>query len=191
MYKKPNRRTKNGRFDRLSLQILCCLLIVAAVNAEESLPEGKVRESFQNLLEYGSTDHTLDQATAALAAVSGRLRAAPEVRMTWPCNESDSLALESDTSSHRYSFLSDDSELQVFSACGGIVTEAADGRIVIDHGNSLKTVYEGCTDVYVRTLQKVRRGEMIASVRGSEEEKPELGFQILKQQQPVDIGDYF
>jgi hypothetical protein len=55
----------------------------------------------------------------------------------------------------------------------------------------LETVYEGCTDIYVEPLQKVWRGELIGSIRPVEERIPELMFQILKEQEPVDIGDYF
>ena len=69
--------------------------------------------------------------------------------------------------------------------------EVEHDRIVISHGNGLETVYEGCTDIYVQPLQKVWKGELIGSIRPVDEITPELEFQILKEQEPVDIGDYF
>ena len=133
----------------------------------------------------------MEQAATALDVLSERLRVESQVAMTWPCNESDSLALASDTSAKRYSFHSDGEELQVFSSAGGTVVEVEHDRIVISHGNGLETVYEGCTDIYVQPLQKVWKGELIGSIRPVDEITPELEFQILKEQEPVDIGDYF
>lgn len=133
----------------------------------------------------------LDQAATAWNVLVDCLQLESQVVMSWPCNESDSLALASDSSSKRYSFRSDGEEMQVFASTGGTVVKADDSAIVISHGNGLETVYEGCTDIYVRPLQKVWKGELIGSIRPVDERVPELEFQILKEQEPVDIGEYF
>ena len=158
--------------------LVVCLLTVPKISSGEILPEGKIAA-------------ITEQAATVLDGLSARFRPDTKVTMTWPCNESDSLALASDTSSKRYSFRSEGEELQVFSSAGGTVVKVEDSRILISHGNGLETVYEGCTDIYVEPLQKVWRGELIGSIRPVEERIPELMFQILKEQEPVDIGDYF
>ena len=158
--------------------LVVCLLTVPKISSGEILPEGKIAV-------------ITEQAATVLDGLSARLRSDPKLTMTWPCNESDSLALASDTSSKRYSFRSEGEELQVFSSAGGTVVKVEDSRILISHGNGLETVYEGCTDIYVEPLQKVWRGELIGSICPVEERIPELMFQILKEQEPVDIGDYF
>ncbi|MBO5667079.1 MAG: M23 family metallopeptidase [Firmicutes bacterium] len=147
------------------LVVMVCLLAFPQLTSGEKLSEWKL---------------ILDQ-----------LKTESQVSMTWPCSESDSLAVASDTASKRYTFRTEGEEMQVFSSAGGTVVEAGDQRIVISHGNALETVYLGCTDIYVQPLQKVWKGELIGSIRPLEEKVPELEFQILKEQEPVDIGDYF
>ena len=77
----------------------------------------------------------LDQAAIAWNALVDCLQLESQVIMSWPCNESDSLALASDSSSKRYSFRSDGEEMQVFASTGGTVVKADDSAIVISHGN--------------------------------------------------------
>ena len=175
--RKSGRRVRKGS-SVWPLVVMICLLAVPYLSKQEILPEGKVAA-------------VKEQAATALDVLSARLRADTEVDLSWPCNESESLALASDTSSKQYSFRSEGEEMQVFSSAGGTVVTADQGRIVISHGNSLETVYEGCTDIYVQPLQKVWKGELIGSIRPVDEQIPELEFQILKEQEPVDIGDYF
>ncbi|MBR5000773.1 MAG: hypothetical protein IKY08_02305, partial [Firmicutes bacterium] len=73
--------------------LVVCLLTVPKIGAGEILPEGKIAV-------------ITEQAATVLDGLSARLRPDPKITMTWPCNESDSLALASDTSSKRYSFRS-------------------------------------------------------------------------------------
>ncbi|MBQ8590236.1 MAG: M23 family metallopeptidase [Firmicutes bacterium] len=177
--------------NHLTMQILCCLLMISAVKGNTILGETMVGEVIDRIMEYGSTDYSVSEAISVVSdSISTVLSAETQPEFSWPCNESHSLALAADSSSRAYTFSSDLEELQVFSSCGGTVSQISDSRIVISHGNGFETVYEGCTDLYVQTLQKVRRGELIGSVRSSGDDRPELGFQLLKEQQAVDIGEY-
>lgn len=203
MYKKKrtsNQRLKRKRrtakredgewMNKLSLQVICCFLILSAVRGNSLLPSGKAKEAMNCLVEYATTDYSVRQAAEAFSwGAEALLKAESAPQMTWPCKEIQTLALAADSSSRIYSFSSENDEMQVYAACGGTVQEIRDGRIVISHGNGLETVYEGCTNIYVQTLQKVRKGEMLASIVNAKE-KPQLLFQILKKQQAVDIGEY-
>jgi len=189
--KQRQEKENTGWINKLSLQLICCFLILSAARGNGLLPEGKVLDAMDSLLEYGATDYSTKQVAAAVSrGVSALITADSSPQMVWPCNEAETMALAADSSSKAYSFSSADREMQVYAACGGTVQEILDGRIVISHGNGLETVYDGCTNVYVQTLQKVRKGEMIASIVKGEGEQPQLSFQILKEQQAVDIGDY-
>lgn len=178
---------------KLPLQLACCLLILSAAGRAELLPEGPIQDVVCRLKEYAQTDYGTQQAVETFGqGLSAVLSAEGSPQMVWPCNEIESMALSADSESKCYSFSSDRGELQVYASCGGTVEEILDGRIVISHGNGLQTVYAGCTSIYVEPLQKVRKGQLIASVAaGSKpQQEPQLRFQILKQQQAVDIGDY-
>ena len=188
---RPRRKETSPWIDRLSLQLVVCLLLFSAARGNGLLPDGRIQEAMGALLSYGRTDYSAAEATETLArGVSALWNSDPSLHMSWPCNDIQTVALAADSSSQIYTFSSEEPEMQVFASCGGTVQEILDGRIVISHGNGLETVYDGCTQVYVQTLQKVRRGELIASIRETEEEKPQLSFQILKEQKAVDIGDY-
>ena len=190
--KQRLRRKENSPwFDRISIQLMVCLLLFSAARGNGLLPDGSVQEAMSMLLSYGRTDYSAAEAAETLSrGVSALWDSDPVPRMSWPCNEIETMALAADSSSQIYTFSSEEPEMPVFASCGGTVQEILDGRIVISHGNGLETVYGGCTQVYVQTLQKVRRGELIASIRETEEEHPQLSFQILKEQKAVDIGDY-
>lgn len=187
---RSGKKEASGWVDKLPLQLVCCLLILSAARGNHFLPEGRLHQAMDSLLEYAATDYDTRQVMeTASHGISNILTAKSTPQLSWPCNERETMALAADSSSKAYSFSSEE-EMQVYASSGGTVQEILDGRIVISHGNGLETVYDGCTDVYVQTLQKVRKGEMIASIAKGTEEPAQLRFQILKEQQAVDIGDY-
>ena len=66
------------------------------------------------------------------------------------------------------SFRSDE-EIQVHAAGGGTVTTVIGSRpegvrVEISHGDGMVSVYSGLSAVYVKPLDKVRKGQIIASV---------------------------
>ena len=187
---RDGKKETPGWVDKLPLQFVCCLLILSAARGNHILPEGRLHQAMDSLLEYAATDYDTRQVMETVShGVTAILTAESTPQLCWPCNEMETMALAADSSSKAYSFSSEE-EMQVYASCGGTVQEILDGRIVISHGNGLETVYDGCTEVYVQTLQKVRKGEMIASIAKGTEEPAQLRFQILKEQQAVDIGDY-
>ncbi len=71
-------------------------------------------------------------------------------------------------------------ELQVYAAAGGTVVEIVDsddGKCIrISHGNELYSTYKGCSRVYIKALEKVRRGQIIGTVYAGDENN--LTFEI-------------
>ena len=62
-------------------------------------------------------------------------------------------------------------ELQVYAIAGGTVAEIGleSPYIKISHGNDIYSLYGGCTTVYVKPLEKVKKGQMIGSVSAGEQ----------------------
>lgn len=88
------------------------------------------------------------------------------------------------------SFTSEE-EIQVYAAAGGTVTEiredAAEGAVIyISHGNDRSTVYKGCGDVYVKPLERVKKGQMIGSVGIGEK----LDFELWINKEKVNPAEY-
>lgn len=87
---------------------------------------------------------------------------------------------------------SSEKELQVYASSGGTVigVEGAAGgrRIRISHGGELETQYAGCTRVYVKPLEKVRKGQLIASIAPGDQSC--LTFSMWKGRDSVNPADY-
>jgi murein DD-endopeptidase MepM/ murein hydrolase activator NlpD len=86
-----------------------------------------------------------------------------------------------------------DTELQVFSVGGGVVSEIGgseqDGKYVkIAHGNDVVSVYGGCGQVYVQAMEKVKKGRLIASV--SPENNGCLSFELWVGKEIVNPADH-
>lgn len=118
-----------------------------------------------------------------------------KTRYIAPCNEEAlNMTFDSDTTdaSNKLRYCPDQSELQVYACSGGTVLSVEDEGgckvIRIEHGGKIQSQYEGCCSVYVEPLQKVRKGELIASVTQGEESC--LTFSMWKGETPVDPSDY-
>lgn len=87
---------------------------------------------------------------------------------------------------------SSEKELQVHAASGGtiIAVEGEEGnqRIRISHGGELETQYAGCSEVYVSPLEKVRKGQLIASVAPGDQSC--LTFSMWKDGASLSPADY-
>lgn len=88
---------------------------------------------------------------------------------------------------------SSDSELQVYAVAGGTVAEVQENTqrgttLQISHGNKIDSRYEGCTQIYVKPLQKVKRGQLIASV--VPDNGNYLSFQLWVNQEIVNPASY-
>lgn len=88
---------------------------------------------------------------------------------------------------------SSDKELQVFSIGGGTVTEVGQSAqygqyVKIFHGEDVYSIYGGCTNVYVKSLEKVKKGQLIASV--SPENNGLLSFELWVEGEVVNPASY-
>lgn len=86
-----------------------------------------------------------------------------------------------------------DKELQVFSVGGGIVSEIGQSSqygnyIKIVHGDDIVSIYGGCSQIYVKSLEKVKKGQLIASV--SPENNGHLSFELWVRDEIVNPADY-
>ncbi len=86
----------------------------------------------------------------------------------------------------------------ICASLGGVVVEASTGdnggygyKVVIDHGNGIKTVYAHCSKLLVRAGQRVTTGEVIAKVGNTGRSSgPHLHFEIRVNGNYVDPGPY-
>ncbi len=84
-------------------------------------------------------------------------------------------------------------ELQVFSIGGGIVSEIGEsseyGKYVkIVHGDDVVSIYGGCTQIYVESLEKVKKGQLIGSI--SPENNSYLSFELWMNDEIVNPASY-
>lgn len=86
-----------------------------------------------------------------------------------------------------------DKELQVFSVGGGIVSEIGENEqygkyVKVVHGDDIVSIYGGCTNIYVKSLEKVKKGQLIASV--SPQNNGHLNFELWVKDEIVNPSDY-
>ncbi len=102
-------------------------------------------------------------------------------------SESDQLGFE------RGMKFQSDQELQVYSVGGGIVSEIGESSqygkyIKVVHGDDIVSIYGGCTHIYVESMEKVKKGQLIASV--SPENNGLLSFELWVEDEIVNPADY-
>lgn len=86
-----------------------------------------------------------------------------------------------------------DKELQVYSVGGGVVAEVAEtsqnGKYIrIVHADDIVSIYKGCTQIYVKPLEKVKKGQLIASI--SPENNGYLSFELWYNGEIVNPSNY-
>lgn len=85
--------------------------------------------------------------------------------------------------------------MQVYSVKGGVVSEVNQSSqyggtyIKVSHGDGIESIYGGCAEVYVKPLEKVKKGQMIGSV-APEEEGGCLNFELWVGGEVVDPASY-
>ncbi|HZK01619.1 MAG TPA: M23 family metallopeptidase [Anaerovoracaceae bacterium] len=84
-------------------------------------------------------------------------------------------------------------EIQVYAAAGGIISEIGkdiegNNYIKIYHGNEISSIYGGCTSTYVQALEKVKKGQLIASVSAGDGHV--LRFEIWNNGKLTDPSEY-
>ena len=56
------------------------------------------------------------------------------------------------------------------------------------HGDNIVSIYGGCSNVYVKSLEKVKKGQLIASI--SPENNGYLKFELWANDEIVNPADY-
>ena len=84
-------------------------------------------------------------------------------------------------------------EFHVYSVGGGIVSQVGEdielGKYIkIVHGNEIISVYGGCSQIYVQALEKVKKGQLIASIRP--EDNGQLLFEMWSNDVMVNPSEY-
>lgn len=84
----------------------------------------------------------------------------------------------------------------IYAAAGGTVVSAgysgnAGNMLVINHGGGLQTIYMHCNKIYVRSGQKVSKGQNVAQVGNTGNSTgPHLHFQVMSNGTPVNPQNY-
>ena len=86
-----------------------------------------------------------------------------------------------------------DKEMQVHSIGGGTVVDVSTSSlygkyIKVEHDNGITSIYGGCTNIYVKPLDKVKKGAIIASVEPSDDSK--LTFELWVDGTVVNPNEY-
>lgn len=90
------------------------------------------------------------------------------VDFTWPCEETVVTCGLWGYKDHTGIDIGENKGSEIYAAAGGTVTtvkrvDTAYGwHAIIDHGNSVSTLYAHCSEIYVHEGQKVEKGELIA-----------------------------
>lgn len=84
--------------------------------------------------------------------------------------------------------------MQVYSVKGGVVAEVNQSSqygtyIKIAHGDQTESIYGGCAEVYVKPLEKVKKGQMIGAV-AAEQDGGCLSFELWVGGEVVDPAGY-
>jgi len=62
--------------------------------------------------------------------------------------------------------------------------------VIINHENGYKTYYSSCSEIYVKTGERVKRGDVIALSGRTGRPTPHLHYEIRKDGIPMDPGEY-
>jgi murein DD-endopeptidase MepM/ murein hydrolase activator NlpD len=206
---RKRKRIKNpaGRMGRIIFrQIFFCALILLLIVTAKKIDTNTVNNTFYAIKTQFTKEASFSSVGDAGKYVAGRVKAGTKtvvgslaqgrkgIDFTSPSDAEGSYSASStpNGSGKTIEFISD-KELQVYAAAGGTVSEISDDAggnkyIKIFHGNDLYSLYGGCTSVYVKALEKVKKGQIIGSVAAGEDNK--LKFEIWDGNQLADPSVY-
>ena len=195
-------------------QLLVCIIIVVVVIIIKMMDLAIVNEGLKEVQARLDHDYKVAEIFDSAVALAGKVKEVPESvaaafqrsgsRLAFsPPTDTDAIVatfgektgtLEND----QYGFergmkFQSDKELQVFSVGGGIVSEIGVSDqygkyIKIEHGDNIVSIYGGCNQVYVQSLEKVKKGQLIASV--SPENNGHLSFELWVDNEIANPADY-
>lgn len=208
----PRKRRNYGA--TLLKQILVCIIIVLLVIVIKKMDIAIVNKGLDNVQARLDRDYKVSEIFQGTKNLAAKVKAVPEsvaaafhraeTRLAFspPTDEAAVIATFGEKTGYfeseengfeRGMKFQSDQELQVYSVGGGIVSEIGESSqygkyIKIVHGDDIVSIYGGCTQIYVESLEKVKKGQLIASV--SPENNGHLSFELWVDEEIANPADY-
>jgi hypothetical protein len=209
---------RGGRYHRrrkdygttLLKQVLICIIIVLLVIFIKKMDIAIVNQGMERVQAQLEKDHTVADIYKGSIQLAGKIRDIPQTVADAFQRSGSKLAFMPPTDATAAVMASagstvdsenvqktlvyqSDKEIQVYSVGGGIVSEIGENSqsgkyIKIVHSDDIVSVYSGCTNIYVKSLEKVRKGQIIASV--SPENNGRLSFELWAGDVLANPADY-
>ena len=215
MYKGRRYIRKRKNYGAVLLkQILVCIIIVLLVIVIKKMDIAIVNKSVDQIQAKLNLDYTVADIFQGTKNIAAKVKEVPEnVAAAFKRGETklafsppaDEAAVISTFGEKKGCFESEqngfergmkfqsDKEMQVYSIGGGIVSEIGESSqygkyIKVVHGDNIVSLYGGCTQIYVESLEKVKKGQLIASV--SPEDNGHLSFELWVDDEIANPADY-
>lgn len=208
-----NKRKNYGA--TLVKQIIVCIIIVILVIVIKKMDIAIVNQGIDNVQAMLNKDHTVAEIFQSGKDLAAKVNSVPEsvaaafqrsgskLAFSPPADEAAVISTFGEKTSYnageaqngfeRGMTFQSDQELQVFSVGGGIVSEIGQSSqygnyVKIVHGDDIVSIYGGCSQIYVKSLEKVKKGQLIASV--NPENNGHLSFELWVKDEIVNPADY-
>jgi murein DD-endopeptidase MepM/ murein hydrolase activator NlpD len=208
-----NKRKNYGA--TLTKQLIVCIIIVILVIVIKKMDIAIVNQGIDNVQAVLNKDFTVAEIFQSGKDLAVKIKNVPEsvaaafqrsgskLAFSPPADEAAVISTFGEKTSYnagevqngfeRGMTFQSDQELQVFSVGGGIVSEIGQSSqygnfIKIVHGDDIVSIYGGCSQIYVKSLEKVKKGQLIASV--DPENNGHLSFELWVKDEIVNPADY-
>ena len=211
-YGRYGGRRKAGGKDwgrTLKRQVICAICVVLFVLAMKSMGTAATDKAVSVMATYLTKDHTVAEifenageavATAAawpVSAVTSLRSDSGNFQFTPPADGEGAVLTSALTGGVNGITYGDAKGFEVYAVGGGTVSaleEDAQGKktIRIVHGNGSESVYRGCSTVYVGVMDRIKKGQIIASVDAALEGEPinSLTFELWVDGRPVNPTEH-
>jgi murein DD-endopeptidase MepM/ murein hydrolase activator NlpD len=195
-------------------QLLVCIIIVLLVIVIKKMDIAIVNQGLEQIQARLDRDYKVAEIFESAKDLAGRVKEIPEsvaaafqrsgsrLAFSPPADEAAIISTFGEKTGYfeneqngfeRGLKFQSDKELQVFSVGGGIVSEIGESShygkyIKIVHGDEIVSIYGGCSQIYVDSLEKVKKGQLIASI--SPENNGHLSFELWAGDEIVNPADY-
>jgi len=190
MYRKRSHRRKKNYGATIIKQIMVCIIIILLVIVIKKMDIAIVNKSVETIESKLSSDYTVGEIALMAKENVLKIKDVPnsireafldsekKLAFSPPTDEAAIISTFGEKTSYfgaeqtgfeRGMKFSSDKEFPVYSVGGGTVAEIGESSqygkyIRISHGNKTESIYGGCTKIYVKSLEKVKKGQMIATV---------------------------
>jgi len=195
-------------------QVLVCIIIVLLVIVIKKMDIAIVNQGIEQIQARLDRDYTVAEIFQSAKDLTAQVREVPEsiaeafqrsgskLAFSPPADQAAIISTFGEKTGYfeseqngfeRGMKFQSDHELQVFSVGGGIVSEIGESShygkyIKVVHGDDIVSIYGGCSQIYVESLEKVKKGQLIASI--SPENNGHLSFELWAEEKIVNPADY-